>query len=315
MMADEVFEIGVAKALTANVFTRDGYTFDGWATSAGGVKVYEDKQSVSDLTTPGATVNLYAVWKGVLYMVVDLSGGSSATSYPVSYLTDVPNGGWTDAYKTSKLVLRRVPAGTNSAGGRMSKDMWVGVFEVTQKQWTLVGLGYPDGYTGSNWHYTKGDTLPIESLGYYYDQPSAFINKINSKSSLSARLPSKDEWEYACRAGTKTDLNNGTTLTVEHANVVAYWGISVNGSTAYNKYGSGTGKPTKVGSYAPNAWGLYDMHGNVDERTTHTWSDVGSSGIYAIGGSYDSNLSEIKVANEIKAQVSGLRVFADAGAK
>ena len=62
-MADEVFEIGVAKALTANAFTRDGYAFEGWATSAGGAKVYEDQQSVSDLTTPGATVNLYAVWK------------------------------------------------------------------------------------------------------------------------------------------------------------------------------------------------------------------------------------------------------------
>ena len=62
-MADEVFEIGVAKALTANAFTRDGYAFEGWATSAGGAKVYEDQQSVSDLTTPGAMVNLYAVWE------------------------------------------------------------------------------------------------------------------------------------------------------------------------------------------------------------------------------------------------------------
>lgn len=64
-MADAVFEVGVAKALTANAFTRDGYIFEGWATSAGGAKVYEDQQSVSDLTTPGATVNLYAVWKSL----------------------------------------------------------------------------------------------------------------------------------------------------------------------------------------------------------------------------------------------------------
>lgn len=62
-MADESFTYGTAKALTANAFTRTGYTFQGWATSASGTKIYNDKQSVSNLTeTSGAVVNLYAVW-------------------------------------------------------------------------------------------------------------------------------------------------------------------------------------------------------------------------------------------------------------
>lgn len=69
-MSNEAMEIGVAKALTANAFSRTGYTFSGWATSASGTKVYSDKQSVTDLTKiEGDTVNLYAVWKAVLPVV------------------------------------------------------------------------------------------------------------------------------------------------------------------------------------------------------------------------------------------------------
>ena len=66
-MANESFDYGTAKALTANTFTRSGYTFSGWATTASGAVAYTDKQSVSNLSaTDKATVNLYAVWKGVL---------------------------------------------------------------------------------------------------------------------------------------------------------------------------------------------------------------------------------------------------------
>jgi len=65
-----------------------------------------------------------------LYCVIDLSGGTSASSYPVSYLTDVPSGGWTDEYKTTKLVLRKVDAGTFTMGspedelGRDENEPW-----------------------------------------------------------------------------------------------------------------------------------------------------------------------------------------------
>ena len=99
-MSNESFTYGTAKALTANAFKRTGYTFQGWATSSSGSKVYNDKQSVSNLTTTsGAVVNLYAVWKRALYMVIDLSSGSSSSSYPISYLDAVPSGGWSDTYK------------------------------------------------------------------------------------------------------------------------------------------------------------------------------------------------------------------------
>ncbi len=81
------------------------------------------------------------------YLVIDLLAGSNASNYPVSYLADIPAGGWTDEYKTTKLVLRRIPAGTFTMGspsdelGRgsdetqhqvtLTEDFYMGVFEVT----------------------------------------------------------------------------------------------------------------------------------------------------------------------------------------
>ena len=311
-MANESFIYGMAKALTANAFTRTGYTFQGWATSANGAKVYNDKQSVSNLTeTSGTVVNLYAVWKSALYMVIDLSSGTSSSKYPVSYLDAVPSGGWSDTYKTTKMVLRRVSKGTNSAGGSMSKDMWVGVFEVTQKQWMLVVNGYPEIYSGPNYSATKGDTLPIEGVEYAYDHPSPFLSKVKTRSGVNVRLPTVTEWQYACRSGTSTDLNNGTSLTVANANKVAYWGLGVSGATAYHKYGYGMGKPTIVGSYAANKWGLFDMHGNVKEYTSTIHYQVGGSYYDACGGGYDSELSGIKASSVAVSQAVGFRVFAE----
>ncbi len=92
-MSNETFTYGTAKALTANSFTRTGYTFAGWATSASGAKVYNDKQSVSNLTaTSGATVTLYATWTANTYTVtLDKQIGSGGTaSVPATYNNNMP---------------------------------------------------------------------------------------------------------------------------------------------------------------------------------------------------------------------------------
>lgn len=141
-MANEEFEVGVAKALTANAFTRTGYSFQGWATSASGAKVYSDKQSVSDLsTTAGATVNLYAVWSGRAYVVIDCSSGA------VTYMDNAPSGGWAnDPYKYTKIAFKRIPAGTftqkSDSGNRqvtISKDYYISVYPATLGQLQKIG--------------------------------------------------------------------------------------------------------------------------------------------------------------------------------
>jgi formylglycine-generating enzyme required for sulfatase activity len=227
-----------------------------------------------------------ALTGGAPYMVVDLSGGVDALSYPVSYLSSVPAGGWTDEYKTTKLVLRLIPPGTFMMGspsdelGRYSnetlhqvtltKPFYIGVFELTQKQWQLV--------MGDTPSYYKGDTRPVEQVSYNtirgsvngaawptHNQVDAnsFMGRLRSKVNMLFDLPTEAQWEYACRAGTSTALNSGKNLTgtqncANMAEVGRYIGNTGDGKGGYSQH-------TKVGSYLGNAWGLYDMHGNVHE--------------------------------------------------
>jgi hypothetical protein len=83
-----------------------------------------------------------SIEKLALYMVVDLSGGPNAISYPVSYLFGEPDGGWSDEYKTTKLVLRLIEPGSFKMGGQydvtLTRPFYVNLFEVTQKQYELV---------------------------------------------------------------------------------------------------------------------------------------------------------------------------------
>jgi len=235
------------------------------------------------------------------YLVIDLAGGPSATNYPVSYPGAVPAGGWTDEYKTTKLVLRRIPAGTFTMGspdgelGRfdereaqrqvmLTQDYYMGVFEVTQLQWELVMGNRPSYFNNASYYASR----PVEQVSYHdirenadsnsaitpnWPQSSAvgassFVGKLRSKTGLTTLdLPTEAQWEYACRAGTTTALNSGKNLTALDScpnvdEVGRYW---YNGGEAWTQGGNTSVGTAKVGSYLPNAWGLYDMHGNVYE--------------------------------------------------
>ncbi len=233
------------------------------------------------------------------YLVVDLSGGTNAASYPVSYLSDMPAGGWTDEYKTTKLVLRKIPAGTFTMGspadelGRsadetqhavtLTKDFYIGVFEVTQRQWELVMGNKPSYFTNATYYATR----PVEQVSYYEirENPAnsaispnwpatnavhaaSFMGKLRAKTGFAAfDLPTESQWEYACRAGTTTALNSGSNLTSTTscpnlAALARYW---YNQGSAYSQSGDASVGTAKVGSYLPNAWGLYDAYGNAGE--------------------------------------------------
>jgi formylglycine-generating enzyme required for sulfatase activity len=243
------------------------------------------------------------------YLVIDLSGGPSASSYPVSYLSSVPAGGWSDEYKTTKLVMRRIPAGTFTMGspegelGRWSaetqrqvtltKDYYMGVFEVTQRQWERVMGNWPSRFNDTAYR----DSRPVEQVSYYmirenpnnsaispnWPQSSqvhvdSFMGRLRAKTGLTTLdLPTEAQWEYACRAGTTTALNSGKNLTNEGSCP----NMSEVGRYEYNHPGGWSGSPdvstdggtAKVGTYLPNVWGLYDMHGNVWEWCLDWYED------------------------------------------
>ena len=228
----------------------------------------------------------FKVEYGLTYLVIDLSGGTSATSYPVTTLAAPPEGGWTDEYKTTKLVLRVIKAGSFKMNGHydvtISKPFYMGVFEVTQKQYQLVTGNNPSSYTG--------DTRPVEKVSWNTIRGSnnwpsdktvsstSFVGKLRAKTGLELDLPTEAQWEYACRAGTTSKYNNGGDSEADLQTLGRYC-----------SNGGASSQHAKVGSYLPNAWGLYDMHGNVWEWCLDWYSAILASGTDPVGPSSGSD--------------------------
>ncbi|AFZ02100.1 bifunctional serine/threonine-protein kinase/formylglycine-generating enzyme family protein [Calothrix sp. PCC 6303] len=103
----------------------------------------------------------------------------------------------------------------------------------------------------------KGANRPVETVSW--DDAVGFCQKISQKTGKTYRLPSEAEWEYACRAGTTTPFYFGETITTDLAN------FDGNHTYAYAPKGVYRKETTEVGKFPPNAFGLYDMHGNVWE--------------------------------------------------
>lgn len=239
-----------------------------------------------NFNTTSFSVKMTAISGAAPYLVIDLSGGANAASYPVRFAAVGPDLA-SDVCRTTELWLKLILPGTFTMGSpknelghdpdetqhavTLTNPFYMGVFEMTQKQYVLV--------TGSNPSYVKGDMQPVEEVSYNdirgtslganwpahaQVDATSFLGKIRARTALNFDLPTEAQWEYACRAGTATALNNGRDLssTVQDAAMDEVGRYYYNRNDGKGGYSPGR---TKVGSYVPNAWGLYDMHGNVRE--------------------------------------------------
>ena len=242
------------------------------------------------------SMKMHAYAGAAPYMVINLEPGASATKYDVYYLTEIPNGEWDDEYKKSKLVLKLVCPGTfmmgspvdelghnfNNYGNEalhkvtLTQPFYMGVFEVTQKQYQLVMGSNPSGCTGEmrpveqvSYNTLRGSDLGAKWPSGKQVDATSFFGKLRTRTGITFDLPTEAQWEYTCRAGTGTALNSGKNLTgtqtcANMAEVGRYGKNRSDGKGGYSEH-------TVVGKYLPNAWGFYDMHGNVCEWCRDWW--------------------------------------------
>jgi formylglycine-generating enzyme required for sulfatase activity len=169
----------------------------------------------------------------------------------------------------TNLILIRVNAGKFEMGSRnsewprgddeklheveISRPYWLGKFEVTQAQWKSVMGGNPSAFASPD------GNEPVENVSWF--DAVQFCGKLTLQERGAGRLPkgyeytlpTEAEWEYACRAGETGRFASGH--------------FDVNCSKSLN------GKPVRVGSFRPNAWGFYDMLGNVSEWCFDWYAD------------------------------------------
>lgn len=234
-----------------------------------------------------AVVTAWATNAPPNYVVIDLTKGKGKNLSFYARKEEIPLGVTNNIYKTDKLVMRRIPA--KGVTWRMGKpgsgawnypdhlvaftyDYYLGVFELTQRQFKhLNSSDFRSQFSGL----PDSDMRPVEerALSSYRGKISDYANTelncvdpnsicglLNAKSGISFDLPTIEEWEYACRAGTGTTYYNGD----DAANL---------GDIAWYS-GNAGGETHPVGTRAPNGWGLYDMLGNASEWTRSGYSTV-----------------------------------------
>ncbi|MEL6383541.1 MAG: formylglycine-generating enzyme family protein [Cyanobacteria bacterium J06626_18] len=143
-------------------------------------------------------------------------------------------------------------------------SFFISKYPITQAQWAAVAAlpkvrrelnSVPSHFQDSN--------RPVESISWL--DAMEFCDRLSQQTGRQYQLPSEAQWEYACRAGTQTPFNTGATITSQLADYI--------GTYTYQAENSGTYRQATVpvGQFPPNAFGLYDMHGNVWEWCADSW--------------------------------------------
>ena len=140
----------------------------------------------------------------------------------------------------------------------LSQGFWMAETTATQALWQAV--------MGENPSHFKGDNLPVEQVSW--DDTQAFITKLNQvHPDLNVCLPTEEQWEYACRAGTTTPFSFGDNVTPEQVNYDGNYFYANGEKGLYRE------KTALVKSLPATPWGLYEMHGNVWEWCQDVWQE------------------------------------------
>ena len=283
-----------------------------------------------------------------VYMVVDLSGGKNATSYPVHYTTVDPvhTPKAADACKTTELWLRRIHpkgenfiiAGTaapsdsnNNYYSKLTKDYYIAIFETTQQQWYQLNAAWISDMSNETWRATRPvDAFYTQRLfskdGWKWPDDksvlaSSVLGRLRSKSGIAFNLPTEAQWQYAANGGTVgsytyKDPTGRTYGYTEIARCLENSGKdTVIGSDGWDGLCDADVGSACVGSYKPNAYGLYDMIGNVSEDCVDAYASGAKTKQYYVDNGFMFPLVDPEglsrtAANEL---TGGLRVVRRGG--
>ena len=295
-------------------------------------RVWADHNQAANKTR--AVVKAWSLANPPDYMAVDITECALPNTQRYYPSVDFVPGGVTGCptYRTSMLLMRRIHArnktftmGSIGEYNRtaaqeytnpvtLTNDFYIGVFEVTQAQWFLIKGNWPSGWNNAVYR----EMRPVGKVSYndirmsdntYSDasefpnppHANSFLGKLNARTGIDFDLPGEAQWEYACRAGHgEGEWGNGAKY--DYLGTPASAPISRGiGRTSANVASSGSGPeagPAICGSYPPNGWGLYDMHGNLSEWCLD-WFDAG------VNLGYQVNIDPANPANKLSDHAAG----------
>ena len=283
----------------------------------GARRIVWDPTGVSDNPLESLTATVTVADDPKKFMVLDLSGGSTVEQFPVSFVSHPPKAGWAadQANYTTKLVLRRINAGTYTVGSpetegnrvelheplrqvALSKGYYLALFPTTNKQYEQIVGARPSGsitgddapvymvslamLRGENAHLTPADggTWPKSGEGSFFANFNARVALGEDLAGYQFDVPSGAQWEIACRAGTTTAWYNGLENDPDLPDFAARLGEIARYS------GSRSSAVPTVTARRPNPWGFYDFIGNTREWLRDFFNVQGSITDYrnAVGG-------------------------------
>jgi formylglycine-generating enzyme required for sulfatase activity len=212
------------------------------------------------------------------------------------------------------------PSETPRHSVSLTRGFWMGETQITQEQWLL--------FATANRSKFKGAKRPLCGCSWYEAQE--FCHRFSEAHNLAVRLPTEAEWEYACRAGTQSAFNDGSAVIGVKVDTPALRDLAIYKGTSRGEWDA-EHEPREVGIKRPNRWGLYDMHGNVDEWCRDNYSEYTGdaredpvvisdslSSHIARGGNYMSWAYECRSAmrraydSDLTLDTLGLRIVIDA---